>query len=48
MQIVGQYHPNRKVNEDHTVSAARGNTQILDKNAVAQAVAKAEADSREG
>ena len=48
MQIVGQYHPNRKVNEDHTVSAARGNTQILDRNAVAQAVAKAEADSREG
>ena len=48
MQIVGQYHPNRKVNEDHTVSAARGNTQILDKNAVAQAAAKAEADSQEG
>ena len=38
-RIVGRYHPNRKVNEDHSVSAARGNTAIFDKSAVAAAAA---------
>ena len=42
-RIVGSYHPNRKVNKDHTVSAARGNTAIMDKSVIAAAAAKAAA-----
>lgn len=37
-QIVGSYHPNRKVNEDHTVSAATGNTDLLEKEQVQRAL----------
>lgn len=29
--IVSSYHPNRRVNEDHTISAATGNTMILER-----------------
>ncbi len=38
-RIVGRYHPNRKLNEDHTVSAAHGNTAILSKQDLAKAIA---------
>ncbi len=37
--IVGRYRPNRRVNEDHTVSAATGNTAIFAKAALEQAMA---------
>ena len=39
-RIVGRYHPNRKVNEDHTVSAAHGNTAIISKSELEQAAAQ--------
>ena len=38
-KMVGSYHPNRKVNEDHTVEAATGNTAILSKEDVQAAMA---------
>ena len=38
-KMVGSYHPNRKVNEDHTVEAATGNTAILSKEDVQAALA---------
>ncbi|MDD4849475.1 MAG: nucleoside-diphosphate sugar epimerase/dehydratase [Gemmiger sp.] len=38
-KMVPGYHPNRKVNEDHTVSAREGNTLLLDKKAVADELA---------
>ena len=38
-KMVGSYHPNRKVNEDHTVEAATGNTSILSKEDVQAALA---------
>lgn len=38
-KIVHSYHPNRRMNKDHTVSAASGNTDILDKAEVAKALA---------
>lgn len=41
-RIVGRYHPNRKVNEDHTVSAAHGNTAIISKSELEQAAAQKE------
>ena len=47
-RIVGRYHPNRKVNEDHSVSAARGNTGLFDKNAVAAGAAAAAAARETG
>ena len=44
-RIVPGYHPNRKVNEDHTVSARVGNTEIFEKKAIEQALAaRREAD----
>ena len=39
-KIVHSYHPNRRLNKDHTVSAANGNTGILDKAEVAKALAE--------
>ena len=42
-RIVGRYHPNRKLNEDHTVSAAHGNTSIIDKSEIEHAVAQQQA-----
>lgn len=42
-RIVGRYHPNRKVNEDHTVSAAHGNTTVIDKSEIEHAVAQRQA-----
>ena len=41
-RIVGRYHPNRKLNDDHTVSAAHGNTAIMSKQDVARAIADAD------
>ena len=38
-KMVGSYHPNRKVNEDHTVEAATGNTAIFAKEDVQNAMA---------
>ena len=38
-KMVGSYHPNRKVNEDHTVEAATGNTAIFAKEDVQKAMA---------
>ncbi len=43
-RIVGRYHPNRKVNEDHTVSAAHGNTTIISKSEIEQAAAQQRAE----
>ena len=37
-KMVSSYHPNRHVNEDHTVSAKSGNTGLLDKAEVARAL----------
>lgn len=37
--LVGSYHPNRKVNEDHTVVAATGNTEILERAELEKALA---------
>ena len=39
-KIVHSYHPNRRLNEDHTVSAANGNTGIMDKAEIAKALAE--------
>ena len=39
-QIVSNYHPNRKVNEDHTVSAATGNTDIFSTDEVRKGLAE--------
>ncbi|MBE5038014.1 polysaccharide biosynthesis protein [Subdoligranulum sp. DSM 109015] len=39
-KIVHSYHPNRRLNKDHTVSAANGNTGVLDKAEVAKALAE--------
>ena len=39
-KIVHSYHPNRRLNEDHTVSAANGNTGIMDKAEIARALAE--------
>ena len=36
--MVGTYHPNRVVNEDHTVSAAHGNTETIDKEELQKAL----------
>ena len=41
-KMVGSYHPNRKVNEDHTVEAATGNTAIFAKEDVQNAMAGTE------
>lgn len=38
-QIVSNYHPNRKVNKDHTVSAATGNTGIFSTDEVRKGLA---------
>ena len=37
-RMVGTYHPNRVVNEDHTVSAAHGNTETIDKEELQKAL----------
>ena len=37
-KMISSYHPNRHVNEDHTVSAKSGNTGLLDKAEVARAL----------
>ena len=47
-RIVGRYHPNRKLNEDHTVSAAHGNTAVMDKSAIEHAMSQAAKESKEG
>lgn len=47
-RIVGRYHPNRKLNEDHTVSAAHGNTAVMDKNAIEHAMSQAAKEGKEG
>ncbi len=39
-KIVHSYHPNRRLNEDHTVSAANGNTGIMNKAEIAKALAE--------
>ena len=39
-KLVGTYHPNRKVNEDHTVSAATGNTALFSKQELQEALAQ--------
>ena len=41
-RMVSSYHPNRKVNDDHTVSAKSGNTGLLDKAEVARALNEAQ------
>ena len=46
-RIVGSYHPNRVVHEDHTVSAARGNTEIYEKAELEKAMAAQAAQSRQ-
>lgn len=38
-RIVRSYHPNRVLHEDHTVSAARGNTEIYEKADLEKAMA---------
>lgn len=38
-RIVKSYHPNRVLHEDHTVSAARGNTEIYEKADLEKAMA---------
>lgn len=47
-RIVGRYHPNRKLNEDHTVSAAHGNTAVMDKSEIEHAMSQAAKESKEG
>ena len=47
-RIVGRYHPNRKLNEDHTVSAAHGNTAVMDKSEIEHAMSQAARESKEG
>lgn len=47
-RIVGRYHPNRKLNEDHTVSAAHGNTAVMDKSEIEHAMSQAVKESKEG
>ena len=37
-RMVGTYHPNRVVNEDHTVSADHGNTETIDKEELQKAL----------
>ena len=37
-RMVGTYHPNRVVNEDHTESAAHGNTETIDKEELQKAL----------
>ena len=37
-RMVGTYHPNRVVNEDHTVSAAHGDTETIDKEELQKAL----------
>ena len=46
-KLVGTYHPNRKVNEDHTVSAATGNTALFSKEELQEALARS-ASRKEG
>ena len=40
--IVGRYHPNRRVNQDHTVVAATGNTAIFARRELEEAAARRE------
>lgn len=46
-RIVKSYHPNRVLHEDHTVSAARGNTEIYEKADLEKAMAAQSAPGRQ-